>query len=136
MKLKRFGVSMEESLLGEFDRLIESRGYKNRSEAIRDLVRKEMVEEKWESASEDCIGIVSLVYNHHQRELDSKLNEIQHEKHSNVLSSLHIHLDYHNCLEVILIKGSNRDIKGLADSLIGARGVKHGTLSITNSNPE
>lgn len=136
MKLKRFGVSMEENLLKDFDELINKKGYQNRSEAIRDLVRDKIVEEKWEEDSEDSLGIISLVYNHHQRELDSTLNEIQHKKHSQVLSSLHIHLDYHNCLEVILVKGSGKSVRELSDSLRKVKGVKHSTLSITNQNPE
>ena len=133
MKLKRFGVSMAEDLLKDFDEINKRKGYKTRSESIRDLVRNLIVQEKWSTASKDSIGVISLVYNHHIRELDRKLNEIQHKQHANVMSSLHIHLDYHNCLEVIIVKGKSKDINKIADNLINVKGVKHGTLSITNA---
>ena len=133
MKLKRFGVSMAEDLLNDFDEINKRKGYKTRSESIRDLVRNLIVQEKWSTASKDSIGVISLVYNHHKRELDRKLNEIQHKQHANVISSLHIHLDYHNCLEVIIVKGKSKDINKIADNLINVKGVNHGTLSITNA---
>ena len=135
-KLIRFGVSMEEGLLKEYDKIIKKKSYKNRSEALRDLVRHFLVEEKLSKDNKDSIGVITLVYNHHQRDLDSKLNEIQHNKASRILSSLHIHLDYHNCLQVIVITGRSREIRELSDELISEKGVLHGTISFTNANPE
>lgn len=132
MSLVRFGVSIPIGLIKKFDRLIHRKNYPNRSEAIRDLIRKELVEEEVLS-NKDGLGILHLLYNHHRRELSEKLTDIQHHYHHLIQSSLHIHLDDENCLEVIVIRGKSSEVKTLADSLIATKGVKHGKLNITST---
>jgi len=134
-ELRRFGVSIEGPLLDRFDRLIAEKGYRNRSEALRDLIRDRMVEEDW-TRNAEVIGTVTLVYNHHVRELTERLNELQHHHYGQVLSSLHVHLDEENCLEVIVVRGSAGDVSELADHLIGTRGVKHGKLVASTTGTE
>ena len=125
----RFGISIDERLLEKFDKHIDDKGYSNRSEAVRDLIRAALVEEQWENDDqEELVGTVSLVYDHHTRELSDKLTEHQHSHHRNIISALHVHLDKHHCLEVVVIKGKAGEIKRLADELIGTKGVKHGKL--------
>jgi CopG family transcriptional regulator, nickel-responsive regulator len=126
----RFGVSMDAALLERFDKHIQDRGYGNRSEAIRDLVRDSLVREEWEGGDE-VVGTITLVYDHHVRELSERLTDIQHDHFNSVLSSLHIHLDHHNCLEVIVVRDEASKVQKFADRLIGTRGVKHGKLSAT-----
>lgn len=129
----RFGISLDEKLLANFDQLIEQKSYMNRSEAIRDLIRASLVEVQLGSEDQEAVGTVTLVYNHHVRDLSDKLTEHQHSHHEQIISSLHIHLDAHNCLEVLIIRGSVRDIKQIADELIGVKGVKHGKLVMTTT---
>lgn len=131
--LTRFGISINDTLLKRFDALIAEKGYVNRSEAIRDLIRNALVEEEWTKENDETVGTVSLVYDHHTRDLADKLTEHQHSHHKEIISSLHIHLDEHHCLEVVVIKGRARDIKRLADELIGTKGVKHGKLMTTTT---
>ncbi len=132
----RFGISMDDQLLASFDRLIEQKGYMNRSEAIRDLIRASLVELKWEGGDEETVGTVTLVYNHHVRDLSDRLTEHQHTHHHEIVSALHVHLDAHNCLEVLVVRGKARDVKRIADSLIGVKGVKHGKLVMTTTAGE
>ena len=132
----RFGISIDDELLESFDRLIEEKGYLNRSEAIRDLIRGALVEEKWEGGDAETVGTVTLVYNHHVRDLSDKLTEQQHVHHDQVISALHVHLDAHNCLEVLVVRGKARDVKKIADELIGVKGVKHGKLVMTTTGEE
>jgi len=129
----RFGISLDEKLLANFDQLIEQKSYMNRSEAIRDLIRATLVEERLGSESQEAVGTVTLVYNHHVRDLSEKLTEHQHSHHDQIVSSLHVHLDAHNCLEVLIIRGAVRDIRNIADELIGVKGVKHGKLVMTTT---
>jgi CopG family nickel-responsive transcriptional regulator len=124
----RFGVSIDERLLDKFDALIDEKGYSNRSEAIRDLIRNALVEEEWGRGNQNTVGTVSLVYDHHTRDLSDKLTEHQHSHHNEIISALHVHLDAHHCLEVVVIKGKAKKIKKLAEELIGTKGVKHGKL--------
>ena len=124
----RFGISIDERLLVKFDALIDGKGYSNRSEAIRDLIRNALVEEEWAKDNQDTVGTVSLVYDHHTRDLADKLTEHQHSHHKEIISALHVHLDAHHCLEVVVIKGKAKKIKKLAEELIGTKGVKHGKL--------
>jgi len=133
MALTRFGISLDERLLESFDSLIDKKGYANRSEAIRDLIRDSLVQDKWEGGKEQCVGTITLVYSHDTRELTDNLTEIQHDHHASVISTMHIHLDGHNCLEVLVVRGPGRDIRKIADRLIGTRGVKHGKLTVTTS---
>ena len=133
-ELVRFGISMDDRLLEKFDRLIESKGYSNRSEAVRDLIRNALVDEQWaRDDQEEMVGTVSLVYDHHTRELSDKLTEHQHSHHRNIISALHVHLDAHHCLEVVVLKGQAGEIRRLADELIGTKGVKHGRLMTTTT---
>lgn len=129
----RFGISIDERLLKSFDKLIDDKGYTNRSEAVRDLIRNSLVDEQWANDEEEMVGTVSLVFNHHTRELSDKLTEHQHSHHQEIVSALHVHLDAHHCLEVVVIKGKAKNIRKLADELIGTKGVKHGRLMTTTT---
>ena len=126
--LSRFGVSMDDELLERFDRLCKRRKYQNRSEALRDLVRDALVRDEWEG-DEEIVGTITLVYDHHTRELAEGLTQVQHDHFDAILSNLHVHLDHDNCLEVILVRGKATMVQKMADSLISKRGVKHGRLS-------
>lgn len=129
----RFGISADAQLLQRFDALIEEKGYVNRSEAIRDLIRNSLVEEQWARGEDEAVGTVTLVYNHHTRDLADKLTEHQHSHHDTIVSALHVHLDAHHCLEVVVLRGKAREVKRLADELIGTKGVKHGKLVTTTT---
>lgn len=133
MELTRFGVSIDDELLSKFDRLITGKGYANRSEAIRYLIRESLVQTEWESASQETIGTITLVYNSHTRELSDLLTHLQHRHYQSIISTTHIHLDDENCLEVLIVRGKGQDIKKISDQLTSARGVKHGSLSLTTS---
>ena len=132
----RFGMSIDDKLLESFDRLIEQKGYINRSEAIRDLIRGALVETRWEAGEEETVGTVTLVYDHHVRDLADKLTEQQHSHYDQIISSLHVHLDAHNCLEVLVVRGKARHVKKIADELIGVKGVKHGKLVMSTTGEE
>lgn len=134
--ITRFGISIDSDLLESFDRLIAQKGYQNRSEAIRDLIRNALVEEKTTSGQEEMVGTLTMVYNHHVRDLADKLTEHQHQHHQQVVSALHVHLDAHNCLEVLVLKGSSAEINRIANELLGVKGVKHGRLFLTSATPE
>ncbi len=134
--LKRFGVSMDEILLDKFDKLISEKGYKNRSEAIRDFIREELVSEEWKKGRGEKVGTVTIVYNHHKRGISDKLNDIQHKMAKNIVSTTHIHLDGDNCLEVIIVKGEVKKITHLVDMLIGLKGVKHGKFVMTTTGKD
>lgn len=128
----RFGVSLDEALLKRFDRLIARKGYANRSEAIRDLIREVFVREQWESGTGEAVGTITLVYSHDTRDLADRLTDLQHAHFGSIVSTLHVHLDAHHCLEVLVLRGKAADLKKIADRLIGIRGVKHGTFSTTS----
>jgi CopG family transcriptional regulator, nickel-responsive regulator len=127
-ELTRFGISIDQRLLERFDALLSDKGYVNRSEAIRDLIRAALVEEDWARDDKEMVGTVTLVYDHHTRDLADKLTEQQHSHHEAIVSALHVHLDAHHCLEVVVVRGRASDVKRLADELIGTKGVKHGKL--------
>jgi CopG family nickel-responsive transcriptional regulator len=131
--LSRIGVAIDSDLLSQFDALLQQRGYTNRSEAFRDLIRDELVEKSWESPDSQVVGTVTLVYDHHVRMLNEKLTGIQHDHHHSILSTLHVHLDHDNCLEVLVLRGKSAAVRSIADTLIGTKGVKHGRLTITTS---
>jgi CopG family nickel-responsive transcriptional regulator len=135
-ELSRIGVAIDSDLLDKFDRLISKRGYTNRSEAFRDLIRDELVEKTWESPDSHVVGTVTLVYDHHVRLLSEKLTDIQHDYHRLILSTLHVHLDHDHCLEVLVVRGKAAEVRTVADSLISAKGVKHGRLTITTTGAE
>jgi len=126
--LTRFGISIDDRLLKRFDDLIADKGYVNRSEAIRDLIRNALVEDACAQEDEEIVGTVTLVYDHHTRDLADKLTEQQHSHHEAIVSALHVHLDAHHCLEVVVVKGKAKSVRRLADELIGTKGVKHGKL--------
>jgi CopG family nickel-responsive transcriptional regulator len=132
-KLVRFGVSLDESLLGRFDPFIKRMGYNSRSEAIRDLIRERLVAEEWQADRTPAMGVLSLVYSHEVRELSRKLTDIQHHHLGIILSTTHIHMDEHNCLEVVILKGPAREIQEVASHLLSAKGVKHGKLITTTT---
>jgi len=134
-ELIRFGVSISSELLERFDKLIESKGYVNRSEAIRDLIRDNLVEYEWEEDLE-TIGAVTIVYDHHVSELSELLTRIQHEYYTMIISSMHIHIDHHNCLEITVIKGKGSKVQDIADKLISTKGVKHGKLTMTTTGKD
>ena len=134
--ITRFGISIDSDLLDSFDRLITHKGYQNRSEAIRDLIRAASVEDKTDAGQDEMVGTVTMVYNHHVRDLADKLTEHQHHHHHQIVSALHVHLDAHNCLEVLVLRGSSSDINKIADELLGVKGVKHGKLFLTSATPE
>src|SRR6202042_65243 len=131
-ELARTGVSLEEDLLNEFDRLIAKRGYKNRSEAFRDLIREALLSESVES-NKPVVGTLTLVYDHHVPNLARKLTEVQHTAGAMVLAATHVHLDHHYCLEVIIMKGRGKEIQAVADGMLALRGVELGKLVLTNS---
>ena len=132
----RFGVSLEAELLGKFDSLIKERGYKSRSEAIRDLIRGQLVSEEWREKKKETVGILGLVYNHEERGLAKTLTRLQHKHLDLIISSTHIHLDKHNCLEVIVLKGKSYLIKNISDELLSTGSVKHGKLIMTTTGKD
>ena len=132
-KLTRFGVSLDEELLEPFDALCAVKGYSNRSEAIRDLIRKALVAEEWQQADGQGAGTLTLVYDHHKNDLARRLTQMQHDEHDIIIATLHVHLDHHNCLEVLILKGEAARVRALADKLISCKGVKHGTFSGTTT---
>lgn len=135
-KLTRFGVSLDEALLEPFDELCRIKGYSNRSEAIRDLIRKALVQEAWQTAQGQGAGTLTLVYDHHRNDLARRLMRMQHDDHDIIVTTLHVHLDHYNCLEVLVLKGEAARVRALAERLISCRGVKHGTFSVTTTGQD
>ncbi|RKQ63986.1 CopG family transcriptional regulator [Thermovibrio guaymasensis] len=133
-KLVRFAVSIDEKLFTKFEELIEKRGYVSRSEAVRDLIRAALIEE---DLKEDkfAFGTITLVYDHHQKELTERITDIEHSYLNNIISTMHIHIDHHHCLEVIAVKGKVGELKELSDRLLTLKGVKHGKLVFTGIEP-
>ena len=129
--LARFGVSMDERLLHALDEIVDRRGYANRSEAIRDLVRADQVRESWEHGRGPAVATLTLLYDHHVREATERLTALQHDHDDLVHSTMHVHLSHRMCLEIIVLRGRPKQIQHLADQLIAARGVKHGRLVAT-----
>ena len=132
----RFGVAVNEKILADFDRAIAEQGYENRSEAIRDLIRAHLVEREWDKGDEEVVGTVTLVYDHHGRGLGEYLTDIQHDHQPLVVSTVHVHLDHDNCLEVLVVRGKSRDVRMLADRLTSVKGVKHGKLTTTSTGKD
>ena len=131
--LERFGVSMDQELLKRFDGLILGRGYTSRSEAIRDLIRSELVQEEWSKPGQEVVGTVTLVYEHHAHDLADRLSDLQHRYHEAIVCSTHVHMDQHNCLEVVIVRGPSKKVRAIADALISTRGVKHGELTASTT---
>jgi len=133
-KIVRFGVSIEEELLDGFDALIEKKGYANRSEALRNLIRGVLLEEDIREQPEaEVVGTLTLVYDHDHGDLANRLVDLQHQHHERIISTLHVHIDEHSCLEVLIVRGRNREVHQISDSLIGTRGVQHGKLIISTA---
>jgi CopG family transcriptional regulator, nickel-responsive regulator len=130
-ELRRFGISIEPNLLKQFDRYIASKGYDNRSEAFRDIARDLLVKKAWNDPDAETVGTITIVYDHHKREITDSLTEYQHHHHANILSVMHLHLSHQYCLEVIALRGKVRDIQHIADHIIGTKGVLHGQLVAT-----
>ena len=128
--IERIGVSLEADLLAQFDRLIADKGYVNRSEAIRDLIRDALVQREWSQSkpNEERVAVAVLVYDHDSSSLAQKLAHIQHENHRAVVSALHVHMDEHNCLEVLVLRGGAREIVSMGEGLVSTKGVKYGQL--------
>jgi CopG family transcriptional regulator, nickel-responsive regulator len=132
--LSRTGVSLDSVLLDQFDRLIENKGYVNRSEALRDLIRDHLVATSIVAPDAEVVGTVTLIYDHHSRLLPEKLTDIQHQHHSEIISTVHAHLDHDTCLEVVVVKGKSKRVQKLADLLISTKGVQHGRLVMSSPN--
>ena len=128
--IERIGVSLEADLLRQFDRLIEEKGYTSRSEAIRDLIRDALVQRRWSESdgAEERVAVATLVYDHDSSSLAQKLAHIQHENHRAVVSALHVHMDEHNCLEVLVLRGRARDVVRMGEGLVSTKGVKYGKV--------
>lgn len=131
-QLVRFGVSLERDLLSRFDTFLKEKKYTNRSEAIRDLIREDLVKKQWQEDKE-IAGTITMIYDHHKRELVNKLTDIQHGFGGIIISTQHIHLDHHNCLEIIAVKGRPKAAQELADTLKAVKWVKHATLSMSST---
>ena len=136
MAIVRFGVSIPEELLEKFDRIIEEKGYVNRSEAIRDLIRDFIVRHEWEVGDAEVAGTITMLYNHDEADVVKELLDLQHDYLEEIVSSIHVHMDEHNCLEVVIVKGKAKRIKEIADRLLSLKGVKHGKLVMTGTGRE
>ena len=132
----RFSVSLDKQLLRELDRMCREKGYDNRSLAIADMVRAQLVDHRQQSADQEIAGTITLVYDHHKPHLMELLTNIQHDHGGLIIATLHVHLDHHNCLEVLVVRGRAGEIKTVADRLVAAKGVKHGRLTITTTGQE
>ena len=130
MSIKRFGVSLEEKTLENLDSLVTKHQFPNRSQAIRFLINEHLVEEKW-NGNEEVAGAITLLYNHHKRDLADRSIDIQHDYHHLILSVQHVHLNHDNCLETIAVKGKSKELIDLSDKLISMKGVKHGKLMMS-----
>ncbi|MFO7732471.1 MAG: nickel-responsive transcriptional regulator NikR [Candidatus Aminicenantes bacterium] len=131
-RLVRFGISLGEDLLARFDDIVAERGYASRSEAFRDLIRASLVEEEWRAGGE-VAGAITLVYDHHRKDLVNRLADIQHDAHGLVVSTQHIHLDHDHCLEIIAVRGRAKDVRRLADSLRSVKGVLQGAINMAST---
>ncbi len=137
MALERISVSLDEDLTAQFEQYLQARGYKNRSEAIRDLIREKLESERIEDADDGhCIGTLTYVFNHHERELARRLTNTQHHHHDVAVSTLHVHLDHDNCMETVVVNGSTRQVKAFANSIISQPGVRHGKLNVIPAEVE
>ncbi len=133
-KLVRFGVSLDHHLLDDFDRIVKRRKYATRSEALRDLIRDQLVSEEWSSDTDrEAIATITFVYDHHVPDLSRKLTHIQHDFQGNIMAGMHVHLDHEHCLEVLVVKGKGSEIRKVADAMISVKGVKHGKLTMTTT---
>lgn len=130
--LFRFGISLPKDLIERFDRLIRAKNYNNRSKALGDLIRQELVKKEWQEDKE-IAGAITLIYDHHKRELLNKITDVQHDFQKVIISTQHIHLDHNNCLEIVAIRGNPKEAQKLTDTLKSIKGVKHATLSMSST---
>lgn len=133
--LVRLSISLEQSLLDKLEGMVEESGYGNRSEFVRDLIRSRLVEETWET-NQEAIGTISLVYDHHARQLGDKLTDLQHDHHDQVLATTHVHLNHDLCAEAIIVRGPAREIRSLADAIRSQKGVLHANLAMGSTGQE
>jgi len=134
--LCRFSISMPATLARQLTALVRAKGYANRSQAVADLVRSRLVEHHQELGDREIAGTITLVYDHHKPHLQAALTDIQHDHHAVIVSTMHVHLDHHNCLEVLVVRGKGAVIRQIADELLAAKGVKHGRLTITTTGKD
>ncbi len=132
----RFTVSVPQTLAKQLDRMTREKGYDNRSLAVADMIRDQLVEHHQNYGDRDIAGTITLVYDHHKQHVQAALTDIQHDHHDVIISTLHVHLDHDNCLEVLAVRGKAGTIKKIADELIAAKGVKHGKLTVTTSGKD
>ena len=133
-KLVRFGVSLDHHLLDDFDRIVRRRKYATRSEALRDLIRGQLVSEEWSNDTDrEAVATITFVYDHHVPDLSRKLTHSQHDFQGNIMAGMHVHLDHQHCLEVLVVKGKGSELRKVADALISVKGVKHGKLTMTTT---
>lgn len=132
----RFSVSIPSDLADAFDRRVRARGYANRSEAVRDLMRDDLVEAEWEDDVSEVVGTVTIIYNHDKPDIQKVLTQMQHGCHHGIVCSTHVHLDEHNCMEVVVLRGKSADVRDIAAALIAAKGVKHGKLVCTSAGTD
>ena len=130
--MERITISLDESLAHEFDLLIARRGYATRSEAVRDLLRRELEAERASAGSGHCVANLSYVYNHHERDLGERLTEAQHDHHDLCVATMHAHLDHDACLESVILRGPLADVRAFAEGIIAERGVRHGSLNVVS----
>jgi CopG family nickel-responsive transcriptional regulator len=129
--MERFTISLDESLARQFDRLIAERGYSNRSEAVRDLIRAAIEgDRRRDEPAGHCVANLSYVYNHHERELAERITALQHDHHDLTVAAMHSHLDHEHCLESVILRGATREVRQFADALVAERGVRHGQLNL------
>lgn len=129
----RFGVSLDSDLLEKFDNLCDEKSYQTRSEAIRDLIRNMLVQKEWEDLEGETAGTLTMIYDHHQSDLAQKLTELQHDYLDIIVTSQHVHLDHHNCMEILVLRGTGQRLRDLGAKLTATKGVKHGTLNLTTT---
>lgn len=134
-EISRFGISLPADLIGKFDKLIGKKGYTTRSKAIGDLIRQELIEVEWKEGGE-IAGAVTMIYDHHKSDLLNKTTDIQHDLQDVIISTQHIHLDHHNCLEIIAVKGRPDKVQDLMNRMRALKGVKHATLSMSSTGKE
>jgi CopG family nickel-responsive transcriptional regulator len=131
--VSRISISLPGELLHQFDEMSAQKGYENRSLAMSEMIRDRLVDHRQKFGDEEIAGTITLVYDHHRQHVQETLTNIQHDYHDTIISTLHVHLDHHNCLEVLVVRGKAAMIKKIADSLIGAKGIKHGKLTVTST---
>ena len=132
----RLSVSLPSGLLPQLDEMVREKGYNNRSLAVADMIRDRLVEHRQQLGAEEIAGTITLVYDHHKQHVQATLTDIQHDHHDAIITTTHVHLDHHNCLEVLVVRGQAAVVKKIADELISSKGVKHGKLSVTTTGKD